>query len=627
MRSQWLSKAAFAGVLLTLFLSPANAQFADGFIYSATLAEIDFSVDTDFGPNGLPGSGVFLEESIPEDAEDDLYLSPPWGSNFKTFDENIPPPGGPIVPALNFGTLHNENTDAYCFGWNEYTFPYKWYVAIEPEMDPFALDAAVRSASLYVQFTVDTSSIGLNPSAVFIESSKIPSEEGGDVFESLPTGMGNSLVADDAAIGLTGSPEDDANSLVIPDQHLGGMTPPFAALNLWVDTNGDGAFDAPYVFFSIKNGGTFGPMVGADIDWTATWTGAPTLNPAWTAFELGLQPGLDELDAVYIENPDGVMGLPTLIYFSLARGSQSLIADKNPMTGDPIANPFNGFGEGADPGDVIGVVPAGPAGGGSGLKPVFGPVVVIPAGTLGLVADGDPAKDTNDDDLNGLHMTLERFGIVESATPTPTPTDTETPTSTPTDTATQTDTPTPTRTGEVPPTDTPTGTWTPTPTDTSTGTATATPTGTFTETATLTSTHTPSPTSTFTEAPPPTETPTPTLTVTGTLTETPTPTGSHTPTATGTSTPTATGTLSPTATGTITMTPSATESPTGDRTPTATSTPRDYDVRPTPLDRFIDNRDLIEWVERMRRGEDEGFDLFDFCLYWNQSMEFKEGDD
>ena len=75
------------------------------------------------------------------------------------------------------------------------------------------------------------------------------------------------------------------------------------------------------------------------------------------------------------------------------------------------------------------------------------------------------------------------------------------------------------------------------------------------------------------------------------------------------------------------MTPSATESPTGDRTPTATSTPRDYDVRPTPLDRFIDNRDLIEWVERMRRGEDEGFDLFDFCLYWNQSMEFKEGDD
>jgi LPXTG-site transpeptidase (sortase) family protein len=99
---------------------------------------------------------------------------------------------------------------------------------------------------------------------------------------------------------------------------------------------------------------------------------------------------------------------------------------------------------------------------------------------------------------NASNNVLSNQSILQTETPTETPTDTPTPTETTTSTPTPTDTLTPT------PTDTPT--ITPTPTETST----TTPTGTATETGTSTATATPTVTGT-----PPTRTPTPT--VTGTL--------------------------------------------------------------------------------------------------------------
>ena len=546
--------------------------------YSPALAEIDFSVDTDMGPIGLAGSDVALEQAVPENAEDDFYLSPPWGSNRKTFDENVPlPPGSPIIPALNLGTGNGENTDGYCFGINNYLLPNGWTV----EDGTFAMHDAVVNGQLFIQFTVDPTAIGLFPSAVNTEAARLPPEAGGDVFESLPPGGGNSHVADEAALGLEDLPQDDTNSLVIPDDHLldgegqNGTTPPFAGLTLAVDTNGDGLFDAPTVYFSIKNGGTFG-NVGGDIYMTPPWTGLPTLNPAWLAPALGLQAGIDEIDALYIENPNGTY---PLIYFSLARGSGSLA-----LSPGPIRNPFNGTGFGADCGDIIAVVVQGQAGN-PGALPIVGPQVVIPAGTLGLVGDLDPSQDGADDDLNGLHMTMVQLGQ-EVEVPTETPTETDTSTATPTEAEAFTDTPTPTDTatpGSVTPTPTdtppdeptPTPTYTEasleTPTDTETPLATSTP----TETEAIPATSTPtaagsvSPTSTPTDPSVPTSTPS----LTNTQPETPTPTetleGLVTPTNTGTpeSTPTFTNTG-----GTLpTPTPTPTEGGMGD--PSSTPTP------------------------------------------------------
>ena len=41
-----------------------------------------------------------------------------------------------------------------------------------------------------------------------------------------------------------------------------------------------------------------------------------------------------------------------------------------------------------------------------------------------------------------------------------------------------------------------------------------------------------------------------------------------------------------------------------------------YDVKPDPLDMFIDARDLVEWFQRIRKGEEPGFLLFDFSRFW-----------
>jgi hypothetical protein len=130
-------------------------------------------------------------------------------------------------------------------------------------------------------------------------------------------------------------------------------------------------------------------------------------------------------------------------------------------------------------------------------------------------------------------------------TATATPTSTNTPTHTPTNTIT----PTPTHT----PTNTPTQTNTYTPTPSNTPTATYTPTPTNTATNTATPTNTPINTATFT--PTPTSSHTPTATNTPIHTATYTPTSSRTPTATNTPTPTNTFTPTPSRTPTNTPTP------------------------------------------------------------------------
>jgi hypothetical protein len=149
--------------------------------------------------------------------------------------------------------------------------------------------------------------------------------------------------------------------------------------------------------------------------------------------------------------------------------------------------------------------------------------------------------------------------ILETTTPTPTPTNT--PTETPTNTPTETPTNTPTVTQTQTPTNTPSVTNTNTTTPTQTATVTQTPTN------TPTNTLTPSPTATVGL------TPTATQTQTSTPTETPT----NTPTETVTSTPTETPTNTPSETASSTPTPTPTETPTNTVTPTPTETPT-----PTP---------------------------------------------
>ncbi|MCA9440383.1 MAG: hypothetical protein KC964_06215 [Candidatus Omnitrophica bacterium] len=41
-----------------------------------------------------------------------------------------------------------------------------------------------------------------------------------------------------------------------------------------------------------------------------------------------------------------------------------------------------------------------------------------------------------------------------------------------------------------------------------------------------------------------------------------------------------------------------------------------YDIRPNPIDGFIDARDLVGWCERIRAGTAEALLLFDFGQFW-----------
>jgi len=71
----------------------------------------------------------------------------------------------------------------------------------------------------------------------------------------------------------------------------------------------------------------------------------------------------------------------------------------------------------------------------------------------------------------------------------------------------------------------------------------------------------------------------------------------------------------PTATPTSMVRPTPTDTSTPK--PTPTNTPRNYDVRPDPLDGHIDARDLMEWLQRLHENGQEMDDLiFDFSRFW-----------
>ncbi len=156
-----------------------------------------------------------------------------------------------------------------------------------------------------------------------------------------------------------------------------------------------------------------------------------------------------------------------------------------------------------------------------------------------------------------------------TATNTPTLTRTNSPTNSPTATASRTPTASPTQTGTSTPPNSPTRTPTNSPTNTMANTATNTPLNTATRTPTPTATNSPSNSATAT----PTITPSNTATRTATNSSTPSP--SNSPTLTPTSTISNTATNTPLITNTATNTPtvSPTSTPTNSPTRTATTTP------------------------------------------------------
>lgn len=99
------------------------------------------------------------------------------------------------------------------------------------------------------------------------------------------------------------------------------------------------------------------------------------------------------------------------------------------------------------------------------------------------------------------------------------------------------------------------------------------------------------------------------------------PPATPTPTSTGiapTRTPTPTGTsisTTPTRTPTATSTGAASTP-----TPTATSMGISFDVKPDPLDGFIDALDLIEWFTRVKTPEGDPRLLFELSLHWQDEF-------
>jgi len=364
------------------------------------ILEVDFGIDIDNPPYGITPSAVQAEWALsPADwPQDDFYSAvPPVLSNLKTLDENIPgvvPPGDPtppptVTPALCLGRGMGEITDGLCFGRQ---------MLLHTMGFPDDIETAVQNGLLFVQFCVETNSVGLPGTGVNQEQ---PGEEGGDVFQSAPQGN-NILLVDEELCGLlprgSSTSENDMNALVMPCQE---GTPPFdllpttEPLTTWpfwmVDTDKDGLSDTPLVFFSVQHSANFG---GADI----LSPGPQQAAVAWTAASLGLGL-LDEIDALYIEMPFGAGPLPAnrpWVYYSLKAGSPTLA----------VLN--------ADPGDILLSIPAVPAFG-PPAPPVLGPTVVVHAPSLGL--RGVHAGAQGDDDLNALHITAKPFAPLPKPEP------------------------------------------------------------------------------------------------------------------------------------------------------------------------------------------------------------------
>jgi len=359
-------------------VSPDREVGQDG--VSSNMVTVHFAVDTDNGqPFGLPGSGVFLEELL-DPSKDDFYQWTPPNVNVQTIDES--------APGLQIGTPTTVITNALDFN----NSPLDLTISEVMHDDLGIL--------FWVQFTVGPTSTGLAGTDVRFEANKNPSEEGGDVFECPGNGagmvagsQGNSLLIDETPLGLSTVPENDANALVVNED--------ISTLPM-VDTDGVGGADTPVVFYSIKGGGMPAHHDSDDIAMTAPFGGYPLT--AWTATELGLGgvgPNANDIDALFIDASGDV-------FFSLAAGSP-MLAGAPGSTGAPIQNWFTGSpGFGADPGDIIAVTPA-PSG--SGVPPASPPMVVITATMLGLFGNGALDFGFGEDDLNGLHMTMDMLPV------------------------------------------------------------------------------------------------------------------------------------------------------------------------------------------------------------------------
>jgi hypothetical protein len=69
---------------------------------------------------------------------------------------------------------------------------------------------------------------------------------------------------------------------------------------------------------------------------------------------------------------------------------------------------------------------------------------------------------------------------------------------------------------------------------------------------------------------------------------------------------------------TATATPTGTISvSTPTLTPTAKPVPSGLDVKPDPLDQFIDARDIVEWVSRLRSSNSDRSVLFAVSIFWD----------
>jgi len=421
-------------------------------------------------PFVFPSTAVFDEQTlteppllpppvqIPDSADDDVYeygtnFAPPM-MNYKIVDDGYPivPPG----PPSTFGTgmfpippgaqppppqatipTDSDNINA---------------LAVESEFINFAdipgiFPALVRDMfflqppyPLYLQFSVDNDATGLPNTAVAAQA--FWREATGDVFEAcvlFPIGS-NAQIADEMILGLADPSSvppggvdvflDDTDAMIVTqrieiapgdfredkinwDMPLDPNYPP------WIDTNFNtpGLPDTPHFFFSVDRilpplGGSCPQIFPADIliPGSATIsTCFPAVPPPWppaqpfqpdiflTHANLGLLPD-DNIDALFVDQSAG------FVVFSLAKGSPSL-ADPT----STVFNPYNGFGFGADPGDIIFVQP-------TLTVPAIPPEVVLLANEIGLRGNQLPDLESpEDDELNAMWVTP--FSLIDDMSP------------------------------------------------------------------------------------------------------------------------------------------------------------------------------------------------------------------
>ena len=365
-------------------------------------------------PYGLPGSAVEGERlgpwpmspfAAPDSADDDVYeIIPALGvlySNWKLVDDGFPtipfhgvgigPLPGTIPPAQATLPDDDNNMNALAIRAPEINFEEIFPPETPLEEKVLILRGWFGEEGMFLQFTVDNHAIGLPGTGVNQES--ILSELPGDLFEAFPPPLppfppappapgGNVLIADEGSMGLEAALDpldDDVDGFILNDD--------INTVPNRIDTTGDATPDTPEFFFSVDLPsipvGASGITPG-DILIPGTGSGGmPAVNPFVFIphVVLGLQPD-DDVDALFID----ASGM--YVIFSLSAGSPSL-----PQIIDPY-----GAAPGADPGDVLIVdLSSGP---------IAVPMVLFHAIELGIRGDDIGGASPDDDELNGLWITM-----------------------------------------------------------------------------------------------------------------------------------------------------------------------------------------------------------------------------